>query len=192
MFVQVIQGKARDPEALKQRHDKWVAEVMPGAEGFLGSTAGVTENGDFVLMARFESEDAARRNSDRPEQGRWWSETEQYIEGATFHDCTRVEQWREGGSDDAGFVQVIQAPVPEGGDMVPEDDQLSEVRPDVIGGIVAHHGDGTFTEFVYFTSEEEARAGESKDEFQEVQQQSPMDPSQMTFYDLKDPWLVSP
>ena len=40
---------------------------------------------------------------------------------------------------------------------------LGEARPDVIGEVIALHDDGdTYTDVVYFTSEEEARANEAE------------------------------
>ena len=40
---------------------------------------------------------------------------------------------------------------------------LGEARPDVIGEVIAIHDDGdTYTDVVYFSSEEEARANEAK------------------------------
>ena len=75
MFVQVIQGQVSDPERARAQLDKWVAEFAPGATGWLGSTSGVTDDGTFVSLARFESPEAARQNSDRPEQDQWWMET---------------------------------------------------------------------------------------------------------------------
>ncbi len=70
MFVQVFQGPVSDPAKVKETLDRWVAELAPGADGWLGSTAGVTDDGTFVGLARFDSEEAARRNSDRPGAGR--------------------------------------------------------------------------------------------------------------------------
>ena len=32
----------------------------------------MTADGRMVALVRFDSEEAARRNSDRPEQGAWW------------------------------------------------------------------------------------------------------------------------
>ena len=81
MFVQVIQGQVSDPEQARAALDRWARELAPGAGGWLGSTAGVTEDGRFIALARFESEEAARRNSDRPEQDRWWAETARLFTG---------------------------------------------------------------------------------------------------------------
>src|SRR6266508_1488720 len=68
MFVQVIQGQVSDAGQARAALDRWVQELAPGAPGWLGSTAGVTEDGRFIALARFESEEAAKRNSDRPGQ----------------------------------------------------------------------------------------------------------------------------
>src|SRR3990170_4456014 len=108
MFIQVIQGKTQDPEGIRRQMDRWHQELRPGAKGYLGTTAGVGDDGKFISVVRFESEAAARSNSDRAEQGEWWAETEKYFDGeALFHDCTRVETFLQGGSDEAGFVQII-------------------------------------------------------------------------------------
>ena len=62
------------------------------AAGWLGTTAGITDDGRLVVLARFESEEVARANSDRPEQGRWWDSLAAHFKGeASFFD-----------SDDAG------------------------------------------------------------------------------------------
>lgn len=193
MFVQVIHGRATDPDGLERQWHKWTEQVKPAAEGYLGSTAGITNDGRFVAVARFESEDAARRNSDRPEQGQWWSETERYLENPTFVDCTRVEQWLGGGSDAAGFVQVIQGSSDEDRDMTPDDEeQIRARRPDLIGGISAMHPDGkTWTTLAYFTDEAAARQGESNPEFQQAMQEAGTMPDQNTYWDLSAPWLDS-
>src|SRR3954454_17501872 len=109
MFVQVIQGHVDDAAPLRAAMEQWVRDVSPGAIGWLGSTGGVTEDGRFIVLARFESEDAARRNSERPEQDRWWSETARLLDGdATFRDSTDVTVDLSGDPDRAGFVQVMQ------------------------------------------------------------------------------------
>ncbi len=193
MFVQVIQGRVTDREGLQKQWQKWTEQVKPASVGYLGSTAGITSDGDFIAVARFESEEAARRNSDRPEQAEWWTETETYLESPTFQDCTRVEEWLGGGSDDAGFVQVIQGTSERDQDMGPEDEeQIRRVRPDLIGGISAMHPDGkTWTTVAYFKDEASARQGEQKEEFQQTMQESGNTPDLNTYFDLTSPWLDS-
>jgi hypothetical protein len=68
MFVQVIKGQVSDAAEVQAAWNRWLDEIAPGAIGWLGTTAGVTDEGTFVGLARFDSEDAARRNSERPEQ----------------------------------------------------------------------------------------------------------------------------
>jgi hypothetical protein len=91
MFVQVIQGQVSDAGKVRAALDRWAQELAPGSTGWLGTTAGVTEDGRFIALARFASEEAARRNSDRPEQDRWWAETAKLFTGeATFKDSSDV------------------------------------------------------------------------------------------------------
>ena len=112
MFIQVIEGKTNDAGGLHKRLELWERDLMPGAIGYLGSTGGCTSTGDCIMIARFESRDAAQRNSDRPEQSAWWSETSKLFTGeVTFHNCGEVLSYLRGGSDDAGFVQIIQGRV---------------------------------------------------------------------------------
>jgi hypothetical protein len=198
MFVQVIQGRVNDGSALKQRLEAWRNEVGRDAKGWLGATSGTSEDGEFVALVRFESEEAARANSDRPEQGAWWQETAQFFEGEpTFYDCTEVDTFLGGGSDDAGFVQIMEgrADREQLRSRAQElEENLKRMRPDVIGGIIAWHGDGGFTQAVYFKSEAEARERES-------QQLSEEDASgrdemlsmlqDLRYIDLKDPLLQS-
>ena len=110
MFVQVIEGKVSDKAGLRRQMDRWEAELRPGAAGFLGSTGGVTDDGVGFAVARFESADAARANSERPQQGEWWAETEKCYDGpVSFTDSEDVEEFLSGGSNDAGFVQVMKS-----------------------------------------------------------------------------------
>ena len=81
MVVQIMEGRCNDAEAMKRQGEKWDAELRPGAKGYLGVTAGVTDDGRSISIVRFESEEAARANSDRPEQGEWWAETEKLFDG---------------------------------------------------------------------------------------------------------------
>jgi len=89
VFIQVIQGQATNPDALRAELDRWKAELRPGADGWLGSTSGVTDDGRFIAVVRFASEELARRNSDRPEQDAWWSQASKHLAAVAFHDSTR-------------------------------------------------------------------------------------------------------
>jgi hypothetical protein len=201
MFVQVIQGKASDPEQLRAALDRWVRDLAPGAVGWLGSTGGVTEDGRFIALARFESEDAARRNSDRPEQGQWWSDTVKLFNGeVTFRDSSNVTVDLSGDPDQAGFVQVMQG---RGTDadrvrelMSQDGDKWAEFRPDILGSVAIAHEGGAYTMAIYFTSEAEAHEGERKElpaelaaQMEEMNRLSIGEPE---FFDLTQPWLHSP
>jgi hypothetical protein len=194
MFVQVIEGKAKDAAAVQERLNGWKSELAPNAVGYLGSTGGVAEDGTFIAAARFESKEAAQKNSERPEQGAWWDGMSKNLEDVKFYDCEEVDVWGGGGSDEAGFVQVIQAyandkeKLREVGRQMDEGEDMPD-RPDVLGGFVAWGPDDGFSQFIYFTSEAEAREGEKKGgpppEFESLIR----DPR---FIDLKDPWLLTP
>jgi hypothetical protein len=168
MFVQIMQARVRDADAARTHMDRWTRELAPGAKGWLGGTIGVTDEGELVAVARFESEKAAQENSDRPEQTAWWNELTRLIDGeATFHDCDDVTLLLGGGSDQAGFVQIIQGHVRDRNravELVQQSGELlSKHRPDIMGATVAIDHDGYFTETVAFTSEAEARRAEKKD-----------------------------
>lgn len=202
MFVQVIQGQVSDPAAVRAAFDRWIQDLAPGADGWLGSTAGVTEDGRFIAVARFESEEAARRNSNRPEQDAWWSETAKLFTGdATFTDSTDVAVDVTGGDpDDAGFVQVIQGrssdPARAQELMGQDSTAWADFRPDIIGSIGVGHAGGAYTTVVYFTSEEAAREGERKEMppalKAQMDEMSALNVGTPDFFDLKEPWLYSP
>jgi hypothetical protein len=90
VFIQVIQGQATNPDGIRAELDRWKAELQPGADGWLGSTSGVTDDGRFIAVVRFASEELARRNSDRPEQDAWWSQASKHLVEVAFHHSTRV------------------------------------------------------------------------------------------------------
>ena len=200
MFIQVITGTTSDRDGLRRQFDRWQTELRGGATGYLGSTGGVTDDGRVFMAARFESEEAARSNSAREEQGAWWAETEKFIENATFQDSVEVQTLGGGGSNDAGFVQVMRGRITDKekapalmaqfAELLPT---LAEQRPDIIGDVTVIHSDGTYSDILYFTSEAEAREGEKKEPPAEMQAMfgeymavMPVD----EYVDLKDPWLM--
>jgi hypothetical protein len=200
MFVQVIQGRTSDAEGLRAAVDRWESELAPGAEGWLGSTSGVTDDGRAIAVVRFESEDAARRNSARPEQDRWWRETERLFEGeVTFRDSDDVVVDLQGDPDQAGFVQVMQGrtsdPARARELMAQDPDTWATFRPDVIGSVEALHDGGTYTMVLYFTSEADAREGERKEvplELRAVMEEmDKLTVEAPEFFDLRQPVMRS-
>jgi hypothetical protein len=201
VFVQVIQGQVADPGKVRAALDRWIRELSPGSIGWLGTTAGVTEDGRFIELARFESEEAARRNSDRPEQDRWWAETAKLFSGeASFKDSSDVTLDVTGEPDDAGFVQVMQG---RGSDperarelMGQDSSAWAAFRPEIIGSVAVGHEGGAYTMAIYFTSEAAAREGERKEPPPELQAQmgelAALSVGEPEFFDLKEPWLYSP
>jgi hypothetical protein len=201
MFVQVIQGQVSDSAQARAALDRWLEELAPRADGWLGSTAGVTEDGRFIALARFESEEAARRNSDRPEQDRWWTETARLFTGEpAFRDSSDATLDLVGDPDEAGFVQVIQG---RGSDperarelMQQDSSDWAAFRPDILGSVAVTHDGGAYTVALYFTSEAEAREGEKKETPPELKAQmeemEKLEVGVPEFFDLKQPWIYSP
>jgi hypothetical protein len=199
VFIQIMQGRCHDEERLHRLSDEWRQELAPTAVGWLGGTYGVTDDGEFVGVVRFESKEAAMSNSGRPEQGEWWKRMQECFDGeVTFHDCDDASIWLEGGSDDAGFVQVIQGRVadPELFRHFMEQpmDTLHDQRPEIIGGTLAMQPDGWFTETIAFRSESEAREGERKEMPEEMRRDYEEQMSMVegvTYKDLHHPWFAS-
>jgi hypothetical protein len=106
-----------------------------------------------------------------------------------FHDCGEVDVVFEGPSNDAGFVQVMQGRAKDQDTMRSRlkdlEPQLRTTRPDVLGVLVAWHGDGGFTQAVFFRSEQEARDNERAMANSELARelQNLLD-GEMTFYDF--------
>jgi hypothetical protein len=201
MFVQVIQGQVTDAEQAHAAFDRWMQERAPEVTGWLGTTAGVTDDGRFIALARFEDAEAARRNSDSPGQDKWWHEFSSLLSGdATFHDTEDVVLDLHGDPDSAHFVQVMQGhgSNPERArELMEQDrDEWAAFRPDVIGSEVAMYDDGDYTMAIYFTSEDEARAGERKEvppKLQaEMDEMNSLASGPPEFFDIKQPWLYSP
>lgn len=199
MFVQVIQGKVRDPEAASRHLERWRDECCPGASGLLGATGGVTDDGRMILVARWRSQGDAGVTSARPVESAWWQELDRLLDGPlTFHDCNDVALVAGGGDDDAGFVQIIQAR-DRSGDPLPKvagtlEPLLARHRPDVMGAVLARAEDGTVTETVYFTSEQAAREHEAEEppepDATTLRQLWGVPATELEFHDLHTPLLI--
>ena len=200
MFIQVIQGRATNPPGIRRDLGRWQRLLAADADGWLGSTTGITDDSWSITVVRFASEAQARRNSDRPEQREWWRDASQHLARVAVHDAPKVHTYRDGGSDQAGFVQVIQGHRDDLERMVSlgrdQEEVLAREAPHLLGMTVAEHADrpGDFTQVMYFTSEQDARRFEQEPPAAEEpvleQLRSPMTTSRC--FDLRDPQLLSP
>ncbi len=201
MFVQMFTGRVSDAAAVREVMESWLTGPGRDAEGFLGSTGGITDDGQLVAVARFQSQEAARANSERPEQSQWWESLAANLDGeASFFESSEVDVDLVGDPDTAGFVQVMRG-------WVRDPDRARELaganteawaayRPDILGSLLLGHEDGEYVMVAYFTSEAEAREGEKKEPPAELaaqmQQMGALEVGEVTYYDLRDPWLWTP
>ncbi len=199
MFVQVIHGAVSDPAAIKAAGQRWYDELSAGADGWVGSTAGVTADGTFILFAQFDSAEAAQRNSDRSEQGDWWSQTESLFSGEVsfenYDDVISVG----GDVAGAGFVQAMLGVTSDPGRQRELTQQFmgvsADFRPDILGGLVCLSDDSRFAQVFYFTSEVAAREGEQREAPEQIRQAFEEEQaltSEVRFLDLTDPWIFRP
>jgi hypothetical protein len=195
MFVQVIQGHTSDAEGMRDQLERWRNDIKPGAVGYLGSTAGIADDGTVVLIGRFDSAESAQANASRAEQSAWWNEAAKYFDDEpTFRESTDVRELFGGGSNGAGFVQVMDG---TGADRAraeawetPETlDRLRAARPDLLGGIRVWLDAGSYVEAAYFTSEADARRGETSEDFEMSEQDAQALFGDMAFIDLREPLL---
>ena len=201
MFVQVTQGKTSQAEALYEAMERWRSDLAAGAAGWLGTTAGVTDDGRAIAMYRFESEEAARRMSERPEQEQWWTEAKQHFDAEPLVQfSSEVTVDLRGDPNQAGFVQFQHGRMSDPDRakelMAQHSDELATLRPDVLGNIVVEHGDGAYTTVSYFTSEAEARQGEQKSipaELQsDMEEMGRLTVGEPEYFDLRRPMTLSP
>jgi hypothetical protein len=196
MFIQIIQGRCTRPDELHAVLDRWIQELSPGAEGWLGGTYGFADDDMFVAVVRFEDRETAMANSQRPEQAAWAEEMMALFDGGVeFHDCDDVTLLFDGGSDDAGFVQVIRGKVDDPARlrrlMTSDQTELQRMRPEILGATLAIEPDGTFTETVAFTDEASARSGEQQEPPEDVRRELEYAMQGATYFDLHHPWFNS-
>jgi hypothetical protein len=196
MFVQVIEGRTSDPAAIIEHGDRWQREVRPGAIGYLGVTAGVTSDGRTIAIVRFEDEASARANAARPEQTAWFEVMAKLYDGEpTFVESSDVTEWMGGGSNDAGFVQVMKTNGADRSQLEKMDaafEPFAGQRPDLLGGLRIWTGPSSCIDVAYFTSEQEARKGEQAelpDEMKELMSGFQEGMGETEYLDLTNPQL---
>ena len=195
MFIQIMQGMCTREDEMREQLDRWVTERGPEVRGWLGGTYGFTDDGMFVAVIRFDSKESAMANSDSREQSEWWARTEALFDGPVeFHDCADVTLMMDGGSDRAGFVQIIRGKADDPDAlraMMSDTELLHEMRPDILGATLAIEPDGTFTETVAFTGEAAARSGEQMEMPADVRERMAAMMHDLSYLDLPHPFFAS-
>ena len=163
MFVQVVRGVVADPLATFARLDDWLEHLAPGAEGWLGTPAGVTPERERVFFVRFATAADARRSSDRVEQGLWWAGSVLLFTGdVVFDNYDGVEVLGDGGADGAGAMEVLLGRARQGRAGEDLAARLAAMSADpaaaAIGGILGRHEDGRFAHAVWFCRSAPARS----------------------------------
>ena len=193
MFVQVFEGQVQDRGLWERQTELWKRDIKPQTTGFLGFTTGVTATGHMVTIVRFDTEEKAGIDSALPEQGAWFEETSAAFDGdITFHDCSEVDVMFDGATEKAGFVQVMRGRAKNQTRMRAElkkmENELHDERPDLLGVIIGWHGDGSFTQAAYFSSEADARKNEQAVARSQLYTEfTSLLEGDAVFYDLTDP-----
>jgi hypothetical protein len=199
MFGQVIQGHTSNPTGVRQAMERWVRDLSPGAVGWVGITAGVTHHGEFIAVFQFDGEEATRANSHPRDQDQWWTEICALLDDeVTVRNGVRTEVFRAGDLGQADFVQVVQGRVSDldraREHMHALQEALKVHLPALLGSVTVEHGAGGFTRALYFSTEDEARAGEL-DLPPEIrardQEARELIVGPLEFLDLREPWLYA-
>jgi hypothetical protein len=165
MFVRFIRAAVADVDGLRAHLARGQGQTI-GAVGFVGSTAGISADGYFVALSRFDSPAAAAAYRARSEVGEWWPELLTYFDDEPVVKETERVSVLISGDDHAGFVQVMEG-TGDPAALTALDARFAEIaptfRPDILGGYRAYFDDGTWADVTYYTSEAEARAGESRE-----------------------------
>lgn len=201
MFARTVRGVVSDRSAVRAAYQRWLREVAPGATGWLGSTTGISEDGQFFSLLRYASEDDARRDRERPEQLAWWSEVRPFLEGEpTFTDGTSLYVEEPGNAREAGFVQVVFAQTTD----IERSRQIAQQtadlraahRPEILATVVVGQAEGRYAMLVHFTSEAAAHEGERKplppEAIESMRSMSDLTVGPPEYLDLPDPWIDVP
>ena len=195
MFVQIIEGTTSNPDALMAAGDAWQENVRPKAIGYLGVTAGVGAGGKAFTIVRFQDEASARANSELPEQGAWFEKhlATAYDSPPTFTESSDTDEFMGGGTNDAGFVQVMKSKGVDRAEIERMDkifEKHAGARTDILGGLRAWTGPDSCVDVMYFTSEADARKGEQADMPDEIKEaMASFGEMDVEFLDLPNPQL---
>lgn len=194
MYIQVISGTTDDEAGIRRLGSRWEAELSD-TPGWLGTTAGYSpQHRTFLIVVRFAEKAAARASARRAEHRAWWEELVKHFDDPpAVDDYTDETLYLGGGDDHAGFVQLMRGHTSDRGalEVIGRELNASLDRPDILGGLFAWHAEDhdRFLDVVYFTSEEDARAGETQ--MSDLLQRWVELTSDLEFFDIPQPRLIS-
>lgn len=196
MFIQMVQGRCSRQDEMRGLVDDWCA-AMADRPGWLGGTYGFTDDGRFLGIVRFDSGSACRDCASTPEAAMMWAGAEALFDGSCeIHESEDVSMMLEGGSDSAGFVQVMTGRVADADRMrhLISDEMttmLHQARPEILGATLAIEADGRFVETIGFTDEATARQGEQQEMPEDVRAELQSAMADVEYADLHHPWFAS-
>ena len=172
--------------------------MMADRPGWLGGTYGFTDDDRFLGIVRFDSAGACKEAASTSQAAILWAGAEDLFDGRPeIHESEDISMMLQGGSDSAGFVQVMKGRVADADRFrhfmtdTEMTSMLHEARPEIIGATFAIEPDGTFTETVAFTDEAAAREGEKKEMPADMQADFESAMADVEFLDLHHPWFAS-
>lgn len=197
MFVLTVEARTSRPAALRRHVLTWPSVVGRDAMGWLGNTAGVSADGELVLLLRFASQEAAWATSDLPGSAQWWQDCRRLLDTPPqITESTAVTGILQGGSDDAAAVRITRG----SGSRTRLRDSVRQLeslpaaeRAPVVGGFVAWHDGGRFTEALYLASpagELDQRAASSA--LRQILDAQDAAMREGRVVELVEPWLASP
>jgi hypothetical protein len=157
----------------------------------------VSADGDVVLLLRFASQEAAYLTLDLPASARWWQQCRRLLSGPpVLTESTAVTGILRGGSDDAAAVRITRGSASRASlrdSLRPLEALPAAERAPVIGGFVAWHEGGRFTEALYLR-EPAGRSGEltASSALRRVLDVHDAAVGAASVVDLGEPWLISP
>jgi hypothetical protein len=197
VFIQMVEGRCSRQDEMRGLVDDWCGS-MADQPGWLGGTYGFTDDSRFVGVVRFDSHTACEDSSSTPEAAMWWAGAEAMFDGACeIHASDDVAMMLDGGSDSAGFVQVMHGHVGDADKLrhfmtdAEVTSMLHDARPEIIGATLAIERDGSFVETVAFTSEDAARRGEQAEMPAQIRSDLDSAMADVEYLDLHRPWFAT-
>jgi hypothetical protein len=146
VFIRILRGQAFDGAATLAEVNRWRQELGAGVLGWRRLTAGIGDGGELVLVLRYDTEAAARRDRDRPELAAWQAAADRHLAGpGGWYDCPVVHTMKDGDAGEAGFVRVVQGrladPVRLAAMRAEVERTLRDRAPHVLGVTVAEHAE---------------------------------------------------